>query len=319
MPWLDLPESDKERRLLLIKVKTKTEQDALIGIKYILDETLLGITAFIPIFEGAYFLIDEKMEDRMKQTAEQTAAFKVLGVLSNDLMHVVRRRIYRDQEPVSLFGLYQMNQQGDIPVTTTMNEKLDLADSLIRGDAQAVIDGNPEMINPSAAQVQTALNTARIEFDEVAQADTLLDNAQETLAEHRKTADEWIKEIVDELVFGLRKKDSSSVRRIMRTYGFKYEYSPGEPQPPAKCLNFIHQFDDPNLTLTCDAVATATNYEMVYTIDDINWLPLYSGVDPTYTYAPPVGRRTYKIRAENEYGFGEWSDPVEFTVTEVPE
>jgi len=43
------------------------------------------------------------------------------------------------------------------------------------------------------------------------------------------------------------------------------------------------------------------------------------GADPTYTYDPPVGRRVYKVRAENEFGYGDWSDEKEYTVTEVPE
>jgi len=48
------------------------------------------------------------------------------------------------------------------------------------------------------------------------------------------------------------------------------------------------------------------------------WEELYAGEDNTYTYAHPVGSRTYKVRARNANGYGEWSDPVEFEVEEVP-
>jgi len=313
------PTSDIDRLELLEKAKTTGEQDIAAGRKYLLDETILGLTTFNPIYKAAQFLVNTKKEGRLAETAEQKAAFAILEVFCRDLMTVVKKRIYRMKEPLAVLAFYQMTQTGDIPNPTNMKQWLNLAEALIQGDAAAVLAGYPAMINPTAVELQAVLTTAQAEFDDVAMADRDYDIAQEALAVERTTADEWIDEIIDELDFSLRKFDDPSRRRIMRTYGFKYESDSGEEELPAKPDNFIHQWHDPDLTLTCDAVPTATNYEMVYTTDDVNWLPLYSGVDPTYTYAPPVGRRTYKIRAENEFGFGEWSDPVEFTVTEVPE
>ncbi len=49
------------------------------------------------------------------------------------------------------------------------------------------------------------------------------------------------------------------------------------------------------------------------------WEELYDGEDTTYTYEPPAGTRTNKVWARNANGFSDWSDPVEFTVPEVPE
>ena len=49
------------------------------------------------------------------------------------------------------------------------------------------------------------------------------------MAALRARADELIAEVMAELRFNLRKKDASTQRRIMRTYGATYSYLLGEP------------------------------------------------------------------------------------------
>jgi hypothetical protein len=55
------------------------------------------------------------------------------------------------------------------------------------------------------------------------------DQAQEEIAGLRFKADELISDVMAELRFNLRKKDGSSQRRIMRTYGANFHYLKGEP------------------------------------------------------------------------------------------
>jgi len=95
-------------------------------------------------------------------------------------------------------------------------------------------------------------------------------------------------------------------------------FAPRIPKPgggqPYKPINFIHQWHEPDLTLTWDPCENTTSYQLAYTEDDEIWEELYAGTDTTYTYAPPVGTRTYKVRARNANGYSDWSDPVEFEV-----
>ncbi len=44
----------------------------------------------------------------------------------------------------------------------------------------------------------------------------------------RDTANELIRELCDLIIFGTRKKDAASQRRILRSYGAEYRYLPGE-------------------------------------------------------------------------------------------
>ncbi len=54
------------------------------------------------------------------------------------------------------------------------------------------------------------------------------DDAQQGISDMRGKADELIGDIMAELRLTLRKMDSSSQRRIMRSYGTKFKYLQGE-------------------------------------------------------------------------------------------
>jgi len=66
--------------------------------------------------------------------------------------------------------------------------------------------------------------------NDVAVADRDYDIAQEVVASSRTVAEDFIQEVMDELRFALRKKDASSQRRIMRSYGATYTFVEGEPE-----------------------------------------------------------------------------------------
>lgn len=222
--------------------------------------------------------------------------------------------------PAEVLTYYGLPLDGNIPHPDSSSEWLKLAADIILGDVRAIADSYPAMLNPSAVEIQASLDKAQGEYDDFAMADREHDQAQAAIAALRPQADEFINEVYDQLAFALRKMDNASQRRVMRTYGYRYDYSPGEPSeevPAAPILNI--DFVRPNMTVSCDLVDTATGYQFVYSEDDINWTELYAGENNSYTFQPPVGRRVYRVRAENEYGYGDWSEDVEYTVDEVPE
>jgi len=232
MPKLVKPKSDRDRLETLEKSLETGKQDGTGGRTYLQEDTLHKLEIFIPIYKAATFAITEKKGIRLKETAEQHDAFANLETYCRDLMNIAKRRIYRLKQPLSVLAYYMMNQQGEIPKPTNMKQWLNLAESLIQGDADAVKAGFPAMSNPDAIELQDILNITQAEFNDVAMADRDHDIVQETLASHRITADEWINEIIDELNFTLRKFDASSQRRIFRTYGFNYESLQGEEEEP---------------------------------------------------------------------------------------
>lgn len=318
MPKFVFPRSDRARIYVFDKTISSSASDLAKGDKYIPEELVIIITAFRPLFSTSYLKIMSLLEKRKQETGEQSAAFSLLDVTCNDLLHGIKRRVYRENLPKPIMGFYGIPLDGAITRPTTQSDMLDLGRVIVAGDAESVAAGNEAAANPSAANVQTALAAAIAENNERDSADRDLDKEQAVLAGLRETADGHIVDIIEELRHSLRKMDEPSQRRIIRSYGFKFEYSPGEPQPPeAPVLTYV--WEGPNIILSCDPDNTADAYEFVYSEDNVNWHALYAGAETTYTYAPPVGTRFYKVRAENELGYGEYSEVVEFTKPEVPQ
>lgn len=73
-----------------------------------------------------------------------------------------------------------------------------------------------------------------------------------------------------------------------------------------------------NLVVSCDPVAVADTYHFEYSDDNVNWNLLYDGEKNSYTYLPPSHLRYYRVRADNEYGEGEWIDVISCDPSDVP-
>ena len=319
MPRLRYATSDFGKIINLKKILVTGAQDIANGNPLVQQATLDEITAFLPDYESDYSIVDLKLNARMKAVRESNASMEILKMHILDIWEGVRRRNKRMALPAEVLNFYGLPLDGTNPKFPTREKWIQMGNEVVTGDTSAVAAGYPAILNPSIVELQTAIDKAQSDLNEVSAADRAYDLAQAAVAEHRPQADEFINEIYDQLMFALRKMDNPSQRRVIRTYGYNYEYSPDEPPeevPAAPVLTV--DFVRPHMTVSCDAVDTATGYQFVYSEDDVNWTELYVGEDNTYTYQPPVGRRVYKVRAENEYGYGDWSEEVEFTVDEVP-
>ena len=304
---------------LLIDIVLTGNQDNAAGRNYVQQATLDAVNAFIPGLQAAHIRVLAASEDKMKEVREKSESLVILERYCRDTWENVRRRKERMNHPPEVLTYYGLPLDGISPHPDSPKAWLDFAEAIIKGDERAVADGYPTILSPSVAEIQAVLDTANAEYADFAMADREHDEAQAALADMRPTADEFIDEVYDQLMFATRKMDHPSQRRVARTYGYKYDYSPGEPPeevPAAPVLNV--EFVRPDMTVSCNEVDTATGYQFVYSEDDINWTELYAGENNSYTYQPPVGRRVYRVRAENEYGYGDWSEEVEYTVDEVP-
>ena len=305
---------------LLSNILLTGNQDIAAGNLYVLQATLDAIGIFLPDFIASQRRVSEKYEIKLKEVREKGEKLDELEGGCRDLFEGVKRRQKRLKQPLEILAYYGLPLDGTIPHPDIQAKWFDISEAAIAGDARAVAAGNPPILNPSAPDLQILLDAAKADFADYAMADREHDQAQAALAEMRPQAEEFIDDVYKQLGFNLRKLTNPSQRRVMRTYGYKFVYSPGEPpeEVPAAPSGLVIDFVRPNMTVSCDAVDTTTDYQFVYSEDDVNWTELYAGADNSYTYQPPAGRRVYKVRASNEYGYGEWSEDVEYTVDEVP-
>ncbi len=230
MARYERPSGDRERLRVLKRTFATGPQDIASGNPYVSQETLNAIADFLPGFEAAVDTVGEKLGTRVKEVRERAAAIDLVIRYTRDLWAVLKRRANRLGEPADVLTFYRLPLDGVSPNPTNRGQWLILAAQVAKGDANAVAAGYPAMINPSAAELQQVLDAARSEYDDVAMADRAYGIAQKAVYALRPRADELIAEVMAELRFNLRKRDTPYRRRIMRTYGAVYSYLVGEPE-----------------------------------------------------------------------------------------
>ncbi len=230
MPRFEPPSNDAQRLTFLKRAAATGTDDLAAGNAYVSQGTLDAVNAFLPDFAAAVNALSDKLGARTKEIHERAAALEQLKFCTRDLWEVLKRRARRQGQPAVVLQFYQLPLDGTTPKPTTREEWLTLAGRVVQGDADAVAAGFPPMANPSAAELQAVLEAARSEAGDVAMADRAYDQAQAAVAALRSRADELAAEVMAELRFYLRKEQAPSQRRILRTYGARFRYLPGEPQ-----------------------------------------------------------------------------------------
>lgn len=232
MPYYDAPSNDVQRLAFLQRAHTTGLQDVTAGAGLVNQETLDAIAAFLPSFQAAMGAVSTLLGARVKETQERLEAIEQVKLYTRDLWEVLKRRVRRLNQPAAVLSFYRLPLDGTTPYPTTQEDWLATAAQVVSGDAEAAAAGYPAMVNPSAAELQAVLDTALSEAADVTAADRAYDQVQAAVAALRPQADGLLEEVMADLRYRLRREDAPSQRRIMRTYGARFRYLPGEPVDP---------------------------------------------------------------------------------------
>ncbi len=228
MATYQAPRSDDERQAFLQRSLTTGRSHRTGGTPYVSAETLDAIETFLPQYNAAQGAVSNKLDIRSKEIAERVSAIENVQTYTRDLCEVVKRRVYRRNEPVAVLQEYQMTQDGQLPDPGTQEEWLLLGQRVCEGDAKAVALGYAPAVCPSAVELNDVLIAARKEMGEAVTAETAYALAQNSAGQLRPRADELIADVIDQVRFNTRKFDASLQRRILRQYGAQFRYLPGE-------------------------------------------------------------------------------------------
>ncbi len=212
-------------RTHLLQTTEKTAQGD--GENYVSATTVRAITAFLLTWVEKLLQVSKFLSVREKEIREKNVAVGYLDLVMRDVWEVQKRRRKRLDLPAEVLTYYGLPLSGIVPNIGKDKDMLTMAEKMVKGDEEAVLAGFDPIVNPSAAELQTALDAAKKELGEVAPADRKYDEAEEELAKLRPEADELIKDVIDELKFNLRKRDGSSQRRIIQSYGVEISYTNG--------------------------------------------------------------------------------------------
>ena len=228
MPVIKTLYSDNGRSAVIRKSIESAISDKAQGLSYLSDELLFNLQTIKPQWEERVFALNKYLSLREKEVREKNKALKYLRTVMRDMWVVLKRRVNRMEQPDEVLTFYQLPLSGKIPNIKKETEILAVTAKMVIGDSLAVGAGYPAIQNPSAEELQDAITKATKEIDDVAPADRQYDIAQEAVEELREPVDNYIKDVIEQLKFNLRKKDTSSKRRIMRSYGIEFIYRNGE-------------------------------------------------------------------------------------------
>ena len=195
------------------------------GGNYVSASTVQAITTFLIAWVENLRQVSQFLSKREKEIREKNVALGFLDLIVRDVWEVQKRRVKRLKLPAEVLTYYQLPLSGIVPNIGRDKDLLAMASNMIKGDAESVLAGYEPIVNPSIAEVKTALDAAKKELSEVAPADRNYDNAEEDVANLRPEADSLIADVVDELRFNLRKRDGASQRRIIQSYGVEINYA----------------------------------------------------------------------------------------------
>lgn len=228
MPQYFAPQSDISRLTFMSRAIKTAEATLLEGTQRVPAPLLAEMTAHYAAYRAAYDAAEAALSRRKTETAESAAAMGRLQMFVSHLWTSVYNRAQRENYPVGQLGYYKLNSDGSRPTPTRREEWLEIATSVVAGDAQAVAAGYPPAVNPSAAEVQAVLTTAVAESNDVPIADAAYDAAQAAVDALRAKADSLIKATRAAIIYSTYDMDPSSQRRVLRNYGSVYRYLSGE-------------------------------------------------------------------------------------------
>lgn len=229
MPTFVQPSNDTARAAFLNTALGAARSDQTAGNLYVLPDTYEQLQAFAPEFESKVTTINQRLSTRSKELDEGNSALDELTRYVRDGFEVLRRQVVRCNLPAHVLTSHGLPLDGKTPHPSTASEWLTIARTFLDGARKVKAEGFPVISCPAPEEIETVLQKADKEHAEVAAADRAYDEAQQEMADARRQADELIGDIMAELRLTLRKMDSPSQRRVMRSYGARFMYAAGEP------------------------------------------------------------------------------------------
>lgn len=222
------PRNDRTRLMVIEQLHIKGSQDASEGITYIRPETLGQIGAFLPQFTTVYSNFQSHDAARMNAVAEATEALKAVARQIRSIWSAVKQRTKVGGLPVAVRLYYGLPANGKNPTVRNQHEWLVRGDQIVQGEAQAVAVGYPALLEPTVAELQLRLLTARTAVSQREAAKSAFESSATVLNNLRQEADALIATSMHQLRASLRTESAAARRDVMRTYGALFSQKTAE-------------------------------------------------------------------------------------------
>ena len=114
MPVIAKPTSDESRLNLITTSISTAKSDATSGKSYLTSETLEKANSVVTELGTKMKEETGKLANRSKEVREKNEALHILETYIRDMWDVVKRRVYRKNQPAEVFNYYQLPLDGTV-------------------------------------------------------------------------------------------------------------------------------------------------------------------------------------------------------------
>jgi hypothetical protein len=234
VPFRQLPATDSTRSKALSAALKKSAASASAD-RLISSTTAASLTTFNTQWDKEITDRADALGTQTSSTAALDAAGIKLRMATSHFIQVFQLGVARGIFSPSGRASYELSvNEETVPNLAAEADLLLWADRIIMGEPRRVANfSEPEMAMPAATDVSAARAAYETELTRQSAAKDALEGEQSDVNDLRPAADQLIKDIWDEVEFGLRQLDAPTLRRRAREWGVFYALRPGEPEEPA--------------------------------------------------------------------------------------
>lgn len=228
MPYRRLPNTDAARMKALKTAFNKGRELPPFQLAFS-QSTYQRVQSFLPSFEKAMLETKQAYDSQVERNKEYLKLMKKAKLYVSHFIQVVNMAILRGELLPAERKFFNLNEdEKKTPSLNSENEVIEWGETIIEGENQRRMQGRSAITNPTIAVV-------RVRYEQFVDAfkfqKTLQKNyhrAQENLATLRKTADEIILHVWNEVEAHYSELGDTEKRENSETYGLSYVFRKNE-------------------------------------------------------------------------------------------
>lgn len=240
MPYRRLPNTDAARLRALQTVCEKGKELPPFKLAFT-QSTFQKIQSFLPLFEKSVSESKQAWDNYIKKNRNYTPLMKKAKMYISHFIQVMNLSIIRGEIPQNVRSIYGFEEdERKLPQLVNETEILEWGARIIKAEMERTLKGGNPVTNPSIALVKVRYEN----FKDACESQKVLkknaDRLSSEVAILRKTADELILKVWNEIEESYKDLTDNEKRQRASNYGIVYVYRPNEPgkfSPLDRALN----------------------------------------------------------------------------------
>lgn len=284
-----LPNSNLARQKALNFAENKS-QSVTPPVQALSAATIVRLTAMVTNYNTSLQNVAIAQAQLTQNTLLKAPAIESTRMFTSHFIQVFNLGVARGKYSAAERSYFMLEVSSNaLPALDTETDVMQWASRIVNGDVPRLAAGGAPMVNPDAAEVDTALTAASNLFTTQSNLAQQLDTRQEALEELNTEADKLIKRVWDEVETFYGEEEPDSMRSDAREWGVVYI-----TKGPAATLTGLvknaagNGVEGATVELTESGATTTTNHEGRYTlttavVGEVTLLTTFPALPPVNT------------------------------------